>query len=552
MLDFKFICLDTENPNSLFDFTLAPDLLYYSYIPILFTSLIFGLIIIRNRSSGFTLHHKIFFFLTLAFSLHISNELIQWTVVPASIMYFAWSLVPLYHTLIALLVLYFCYVYVFKKDAPRIYKILSAIVVVPIIVFLPTSLNINGFDIVNCDALNGVLWKYVLTLKIFVIVILLGMVIKEFFNYHTLNIIIYLASLLFLVIFFGAEQVGYYTYEFEFNLIGPIGMLVFLTLITYLIVRFQAFNIKLIATQALVFGLLFLIVSQFFFIESKVNMLLNTLNFILLTIGGLILIKSVQKEIRQREEIQKLAKGLEKANNRLRELDKQKSEFVSIASHQLRSPLTAMRGYASMLIEESFGSVNEKQKEILSHIQDSSKMMASSIEDYLSISRIESGNMKYEYSDFNLRELTEQLVEGLQVDATNAGLLLLFKSEMTAQGIVHADKGKVYQIIHNLLNNSIKYTPKGTVTVFINDDTEKKTINVQIIDTGIGMNQATISKLFEKFSRAQNANEVNIKGTGLGLYVARALARAMNGEVTATSEGEGKGSVFTFTIPYVM
>jgi signal transduction histidine kinase len=205
-----------------------------------------------------------------------------------------------------------------------------------------------------------------------------------------------------------------------------------------------------------------------------------------------------------------------------------------------------------MLIEGSFGELNEKQKEVLTHIQGSGKLMASSIEDYLSISRIESGNMKYEYNDFNLKELAEQLVDELRNDATAKGLLLLYKSDINGQGIVHADKGKVYQILHNLINNSIKYTPKGTITVFVTDDIKTKMISVQITDTGIGMNQATLAKLFEKFSRAENANEVNIKGTGLGLYVARALARAMNGEVSAASEGDGKGSTFTFTIPYVL
>jgi signal transduction histidine kinase len=256
--------------------------------------------------------------------------------------------------------------------------------------------------------------------------------------------------------------------------------------------------------------------------------------------------------VQQREQIESLAKGLEKANLRLRELDKQKSEFVSIASHQLRSPLAAIRGYASMILEGSFGKVEAKMAEPLTRIADSAKLMNESVEDFLSVSRIEGGNMKYELADFNLRELAEHITDDLRPEGFRKGLLLLFKTNLTSQGLVHADKGKVQQILHNLINNSLKYTPKGTVTVYVHDDIRAKKITIDIIDTGIGMTEETIHSLFEKFSRAKNANQVNIKGTGLGLFVAREMARAMGGDVTAHSDGEGHGSRFEFTLPVIL
>ncbi|MFN3692743.1 MAG: sensor histidine kinase [Candidatus Paceibacteria bacterium] len=255
---------------------------------------------------------------------------------------------------------------------------------------------------------------------------------------------------------------------------------------------------------------------------------------------------------KSKDDIEELAKGLEKANARLRELDKQKSEFVSVASHQLRSPLAAIRGYASMLVEGSFGKVDEKMREPLERIADSAKMMNESVEDFLSVSRIEGGNMKYELADFNLRDLAENITDDLRPEGFKKGLLLLFKSELTSQGLVHADKGKTQQILHNLINNSLKYTPKGTVTVFVHDDIRSKKIIVDIIDTGIGMSNDTIHSLFEKFSRAKNANTVNIKGTGLGLFVAREMARAMGGDVIAHSDGEGHGSRFEFFLPVIL
>jgi len=270
---------------------------------------------------------------------------------------------------------------------------------------------------------------------------------------------------------------------------------------------------------------------------------------ILVGILGYILSKSVKHEIKQREEIEQLAIGLGRANERLQELDKLKSEFVSIASHQLRSPLTAIRGYGSMLREGSFGKLPETTNDPLDRINESAKLMAMSIEDFLSVSRIESGNMKYELSDFNLNEQAKHIVDDLRTEALKAGLVLYYKSDITSQGFVTADIGKTQQILHNLINNSLKYTKKGTVTVYVHESKKLKKLYIEIIDTGIGMSQETIETIFGKFTRAKNANSVNIKGTGLGLFVAREMARAMQGDITAHSKGDGKGSHFILELP---
>jgi len=262
--------------------------------------------------------------------------------------------------------------------------------------------------------------------------------------------------------------------------------------------------------------------------------------------------RSVKKEVRQREEIQSLASSLAQANERLKELDKLKSEFVSIASHQLRSPLTASRGYASMLLDGSYGKVTSEAEEALKRIEESAKNMAYSVEDYLNVSRIESGNMKYNYSDFNLRDETEHVCDDLRPQALRKGLVLLFRTDLKCQGVINADVGKTIQMVQNLINNSIKYTEKGSIRVLVRDDVVRKKIYIDIEDTGIGMNEDIKNRLFHKFERAKNANAVNTSGTGLGLYVAYQMALSMKGNITAHSEGEGKGSRFTIEFPLAM
>ena len=254
---------------------------------------------------------------------------------------------------------------------------------------------------------------------------------------------------------------------------------------------------------------------------------------------------------RSKNEIEQLAVGLERANELLQVLDKQKSEFVSIASHQLRSPLTAIRGYVSMMVEGSFGKLPDKANEALGRISESTVFMASSIDDFLEVSRIESGNMKYDYKDVNFKEQAEHIVDDLRTDALRRGLLLMFRSDMNGNGLVRADAGKTQQILHNLINNALKYTPKGSVTVYAHDDVKGKKMYVEIIDTGLGLSTESITKLFGKFARAKVASSANIMGTGLGLFVAREMARAMGGDITVASDGEGRGSTFTIGLPLV-
>ena len=253
----------------------------------------------------------------------------------------------------------------------------------------------------------------------------------------------------------------------------------------------------------------------------------------------------------EKAEIERLALGLERANDRLQVLDKQKSEFVSIASHQLRSPLTAIRGYVSMMTEGSFGKLPDKASEALGRIAESTVFMASSIDDFLEVSRIESGNMKYDYRDVNLKEQAGHIVDDLRTDALHRGLLLMFRSDLNGTGLVRADAGKTQQILHNLINNALKYTPKGSVTVYAHDDVRGKKMYVDIIDTGLGLSSESLQKLFGKFARAKVASSANIMGTGLGLFVAREMARAMGGDISVTSDGEGLGSTFTIVLPLI-
>jgi signal transduction histidine kinase len=204
------------------------------------------------------------------------------------------------------------------------------------------------------------------------------------------------------------------------------------------------------------------------------------------------------------------------------------------------------------LVDGDYGRIPQKAQEPLQRIAESSRLMALAIEDYLNVSRIEAGNMKYNYSDFNLKEEVEKLCDDQRREAVKKGLSLIFRSDVKSRAVINADIGKTVQIVQNLINNSIKYTKEGSIRVFVWDDITRKKIHVDITDTGIGMSQDDIDNIFDKFERAKNANSVNIHGTGLGLFVALRMAEAMGGTITAHSDGEGKGSRFTFELPLAL
>ncbi|MDD5318375.1 MAG: ATP-binding protein [Candidatus Pacebacteria bacterium] len=336
--------------------------------------------------------------------------------------------------------------------------------------------------------------------------------------------------------------------------IPPYGLILFsiYPLISgYAILRHQLFNVKVITTQLLTFILWLFILIRTLFSEGIREQLANGALFVISLILGGFLIRSVLSEVKTREKIQLLADDLEKANERLQELDQQKSEFVSLASHQLRGPLAAVKGYASLILEGDFGPISDPVKEAIEKMFKSTQDLVVLVGDYLDVSRIEQGRMKYDFSQFDLKELVSTVVAELRPTIETAKLSIDFNADeqpgsTPTSFLINADKGKIKQVIGNIIDNAVKYTPKGSIHVWIKKILRegKPKILITISDTGVGIPPEVLPRLFEKFTRAPDANKTNIMGTGLGLYVAKKIIEAHNGRVWAESAGRDKGSSF--------
>lgn len=558
------ICYLYPDPTFLFFAPDLPALLYYSHIPSAIIALLIGFFVYLNQRDR--LPNKLLLVIATSFSAWVTLSLLVWAGNDGALFTFIWPFYSILTAFMAVFSVYFTYAFVYKEDVSIRLKFVFLLLLLPVLLLAHTNVSISGFNLAWCDAFQyeGQMFKYytyflgfLAMAWIFGVVIanyrkvesefrkqivLMGIGI-EFFLFSFMTTTFVVTELTALGIFEDSRLEFY----------GLFGMTFFMAMIGFLIVRFKAFNVGMLAARALVIALLILVGSQFTYSNStSTTIILTTVTFVLTLAVGIVLVRNVKREVEQRQEIEQLATRLAAANKKLKQLDKLKSEFVSIASHQLRSPLTSIRGYASMLIEGSFGKIPQSAVEPLTRIETSAKNMALSVEDYLNVSRIESGNMKYELSDFNLKEEAEKIADDIRPQAMKKGLLLTFKSDLDSKGVVHADIGKTVQILHNLINNAMKYTPKGSITVFAHDDVKKKQVYVEIIDTGIGVAPDQLEHLFAKFERAKGANSVNTSGTGLGLFVAQKMAQEMGGDVTAHSEGEGKGSHFILTLPLTM
>ncbi len=530
--------------------------IYYSHLLPAIAGFVISIFVFSQNPKN--LASRTLLFMMTCFGIWSFLDLILWATEKPDYTMFVWSIMIFFDLLIYVGSLYFLYAFIENRYPSWKIDVLCFVLFIPLILFAHTNLNLLGFDYTNCyrEALEGPLWYYTYFAEVFITFLIGFFATKSWFQAKDKDkrnqILLSTLGVLFLLLSFSIGNIaGSLEINWELGQYGLFGMLIFVCFLTYLIVRYQSLNTKLVSTEALITGILILLISILFIREIENVRIITIITFFLVAILSFFLVRSVKREIAARERNEELVKELAKANVRLRELDRQKSEFVSIASHQLRSPLTSIRGYASMLLDGSYGKITKKAEEALGRIQESSSFMALSIEDFLNVSRIEQGRMKYECSEINVVEMASEVVDEMRATALKKGLVLSFRSKCTGKGFANVDPGKIRQVLYNLIDNSLKYTTEGATTVVAEDDLSTKLLTISITDTGIGMSEETIESLFDKFVRAKNANNINVSGTGLGLYVAKQLMRAMHGEVTATSPGEGKGSTFIVTIPLV-
>jgi len=264
------------------------------------------------------------------------------------------------------------------------------------------------------------------------------------------------------------------------------------------------------------------------------------------------LVRSVQREVEQRQRAEKLSEKLKDLNKELHKLDEMKTEFLSLASHQLRTPLTSIKGYSSMILEGSFGRISNKVRTPIERIFESSSILAKIITDLLDVSKIEQGGLQYEMLTFSLASMVQSVVDEQQVSAKDKKIKLSLEMKQPGRYALKGDQVKLRQVVVNLVDNAIKYTDTGgwvKVLLQKRKQGDKKYIEIKVEDNGRGISPEMIKKLFQKFSRGQAGKKTNTGGSGLGLYLAKQIVKAHAGDLVVESDGVGKGSRFIIELP---
>lgn len=255
-------------------------------------------------------------------------------------------------------------------------------------------------------------------------------------------------------------------------------------------------------------------------------------------------VKEINDTLQQR--IQDATKELRATNEQLQKLDTAKDEFVSMASHQLRTPLTSVKGYISMVLEGDVGKITPMQRQLLSEAFTSSERMVHLIGDFLNVSRLQTGKFILEKKPVDLAKLMSQEIDSLETTIEAHGLKLSYHKPSYFP-VLMLDEGKIRQVLMNFIDNAIFYSQEGgKITVKLS--VEEGFAVARVIDAGIGVPKSERAHLFTKFFRASNARKQRPDGTGVGLFLAKKVITAHGGTMVFESE-EGKGSTFGFRLP---
>jgi signal transduction histidine kinase len=270
-------------------------------------------------------------------------------------------------------------------------------------------------------------------------------------------------------------------------------------------------------------------------------------NELVIAIQNALRFEEIEKfNVTLQQKVDDATKKLRHTNEKLKEMDETKDEFISMASHQLRTPLTSVKGYLSMVLEGDAGDVKPMQEKLLNQAFTSSQRMVYLIADLLNVSRLRTGKFVIESIKANLADIVDGEVQQLKETASSRKLDLVYEKPENFPTLM-LDETKLRQVVMNFIDNAIYYTPSGgTITVKLED--KQNAAEYTVTDTGMGVPKADQQHLFTKFYRAGNARKARPDGTGLGLFMSKKVIIAQGGAIIFKSK-EGEGSTFGFTLP---
>ncbi len=521
---------------------------YYShFVPFVLIFCIAFFVLIKSRYSFLS---KIFFGFSAFVNLWLLGDLALW--VPGSnynLVPFIWSFMDYVNILFYTWGLYFVLVLCLGRDISLRARILLLSASLPAWYLTITRQSILHFNQVWCEAENNLfLTEYKFGIEILIVLFIIVFSIVHFRKSDKIKkkqiALVSSAMVLFLSVFSVTEYISSQTGIYEINLYSLFILPLFLLMMTYAITNLEIFRVRYLGSQLLAYTLVIMVGSQFFFIEDTVNKALTSVTFVLSLGFAFLLIRSSRREIEAREMVEKQKAALEIANNN-------QSDLLHFVSHQVKGFLTNTKAALSMVLEGDYGPVTKPVHDIIEQTFISEDRGVTMVQSFLNAARIDDGAVEYTMKEFDLKKLVEDVVRGEENPIKEKGLTLTFSSVPDSIYTMKGDAIKFREVIFNLIDNAIKYTPKGAIEARL--ERFGNTLRFSVKDNGVGIPEYDQEKIFTKYGHGRDSKKVNVHSNGLGLYLVKNVVEKHSGKAwfTSETEGENKGTTFFVEVPGV-
>lgn len=334
---------------------------------------------------------------------------------------------------------------------------------------------------------------------------------------------------------------------------GPAFSLFFVLFVAYAILRHGMFSAKTIAAElfsvALIFIECFLTLSS----RSVGDFALQTMALLATIVFCSLLVKSLLRIERDNEQLSTLAGLLKESNKHLRDVDEAKSEFLAIASHQLRTPVSVIKGYLSLIRDGAYGVVGGTLREKISQIFDMNERLIHLINNLLNVTRIEKGRLEFDCREVDLVKAIRGIVAELSIKSGNKGISLKFEEPNQPLPPVFVEEEKLHEVLVNVIDNGIKYASEGEILIYVAPAKVDGFLDLRIEDRGIGMAAEDAGRIFEKFAYTSKPTAQRQAGMsmGIGLYICRKFLQGMGGDIRVERTVPGEGTTMAITLPLV-
>src|SRR3989344_4070566 len=527
-----------------------PTLFFYSHIPAIIVAMFVGILVFYK--TGRSKIGTSLLIVSILFSLWSLFDLIIWATNRPDVVLFFWSLQILFEPLVYLLCFYLVYLFIKNKDLVFKWKFLGILLYSPVVILLPFKYNLIGVDVGFCNAIEGFIAQYftyiVEVIFILSIIFLTTLESRKAYNADRKKEIIILGVgiILFLIAFSSGNIIGSFTENWTLAQAGLIGMPIFIGFLAYLIVRFHTFNIKTFATQVLMLAIWILVLGILFIRQIENVRVITGLTLILVTIAGYLLIKSVKKEIRQKEKLAKL-------NIELESSIKQRESLVHLITHKVKGSFTRTKYIFAGMLDGTFGDISPEVKKVATQGLEFDNGGIQTVDLVLNVANLQNGLIKYDMKMIDFKNIVLETIADKKIGAEAKGLKLEMEikpASLAGGNSAYNLTGDVFwlkEVVNNLISNSITYTKEGKIIVGLEKRNDKILFFVK--DTGIGITEEDKKHLFTEGGRGKDSIKINVDSTGYGLFTVKTVVKEHKGRVWAESDGAGKGSTFFIELP---